>query len=152
MNSITQTRNIEVSAKALGHPYNYQHLVFVTKYRNKIFTYQEVIDAIRRGILEICEKFGLQILEFSFGDTYDHIHLEVNVPNKYAISKMVQALKSHSASVAFRDAPITKTWFLHGSFWNGGYGNSSVGFATQDVVGKYIRRQDISKGQRKIAV
>ena len=99
----------------------------------------------------MCERLGVEIIEFSFGDTYDHIHIEVNIPNKYSVSQTVQALKSHSASVAFRDAAVTRTWFLHGSFWNGGYGSGSVGPATEDTVRNYIRRQDISRGQARLA-
>ena len=152
MSSVNPERNIEVAAKARGWQYNHQHFVFVTKYRNKIFTYREVIDAVRRGITEMCERLGIEIIEFSFGDTYDHVHMEVNVPNKYSISHAVQALKSHSASVAFRDAPVTKTWFLHGSFWNGGYGNNSVGYASEENTRNYIRSQDISKGQTRLAL
>lgn len=138
-------------ANDVGHQYNHQHMTFVTHYRNKIFRYQEVIDAVRRGITEMCERLGIEIIEFSFGDTYDHVHMEINIPNKYSVSQTAQALKSHSASVALK-VPITKSWFLKGSFWNGGYANSSVGFATEDVVRNYIKKQDISRGQRKLAM
>ena len=152
MNSIQNAKNIEPSAKELGHQYNHQHFVFVTKYRNKIFQYQDVINAIRRGIVEMCERLGIEIIEFSFGDTYDHVHMEVNIPNKYSISQTVQALKSHSASIALHEVPITKSWFWGGNFWNGGYANSSVGFATEETVRNYIKKQDISAGQRKLAM
>ena len=100
----------------------------------------------------MCERLGVEIIEFSFGDDFAHIHLEVNIPNKFSVSQTVQALKSHSASVAFHNAPVTKSWFLHGAFWNGGYGNSSVGFATEDTVRNYIKKQDISLGQRQLGV
>ncbi len=116
MNSVSETKNIDSSANRVGHQYNHQHLVFVTKYRNRIFQYQEVIDAVRRGITEMCERLEIEIIEFSFGDDYAHVHLEANIPNKYSISHAVQALKSHSASVALHEAQITKSWFLHGEF------------------------------------
>ena len=135
----------------VGHQYNHQYMVFVTHYRNKIFTYQEVIDAVRRGILEMCERLYIEIIEFAFGDTYDHVHMEINIPNQYSVSQAVQALKSHSASLALK-VTITKSWFLKGSFWNGGYANSSVGFASEENVRNYIKKQDISKGQRKLAM
>lgn len=150
MNSVNYV-NIEPSAKGLGHQYNHQHMVFVTHYRNKIFRYQEVIDTVRSAITEMCEKLDVEIIVFSFGDTYDHVHMEINIPNKYPVAKIAQALKSHSASLALK-VPICKSWFLKGSFWNGGYSNSSVGFATEDVVRNYITKQDISRGQRKLAM
>jgi putative transposase len=151
MTSMNYAKNIEPSAEGLGHQYNHEHMVFVTHYRNKIFVHQDVIDAVRRGITEMCERLGIEIIEFSFGDTYDHVHMEINVPNKYSVSQVAQALKSHSASLALR-VPICKSWFLKGSFWNGGYANSSVGFASEENVRNYIKKQDISKGQRKLAM
>ena len=150
MNSVNYA-NKELSAKELGHHYNHQHMVFVAHYRNKIFVYQEVIDAVRRGITEMCQRLGIEIIVFSFGDTYDHVHMEINVPNKYTVAQVAQALKSHSASLALK-VPVCKSWFLKGSFWNGDYGNSSVGFATEEEVRNYIKKQDISTGQRKLAI
>lgn len=106
---------------------------------------------MRLGITEMYERLGIEIIVFSFGDTHDHIHMEINIPNKYSISKVAQALKSHSASLALK-VEVCKSWFLKRSFWNGGYANSSVGFASEENVREYIKRQDISKGQRKLAV
>ena len=150
MDSISNAKNIEPSAREIGHQYHHEHMVFVTHYRNKIFVYQEVIDAVRNGIIEMCKRLGLEIIEFSFGDTYDHVHVEINVPNKYSVSQVAQALKSHSGSLALK-VPICQSWFLKGSFWNGGYANSSVGFASEENVRNYIRKQDISRGQRRLS-
>ena len=87
IDSVT-TRNIEPSAREIGHQYNHEHMVFVTHYRNKIFTYKEVIDTVRISITEMCERLGIEIIEFSFGDTYDHVHMEVNIPNNYSVSQV----------------------------------------------------------------
>ena len=58
------------------------HLVFVAKYRRKVFT-KEILDDMR-GILEsVCTDFEAQLVEFEGED--DHVHLLVNYPPKVSI-------------------------------------------------------------------
>ena len=66
------------------------HLVFVAKYRKKIFT-QEHIDALRVIAAKVCEDFGAELRELN-GEK-DHIHLLVNYPPKVAVSSLVNSLK-----------------------------------------------------------
>ena len=52
--------NMKVVDAEQSHQYNHQHFVFVTKYRNRIFQYQEVIDAVRMGIRECANGLVLK--------------------------------------------------------------------------------------------
>ena len=66
------------------------HLVFVAKYRRKVFT-KEILDDMR-GIFEsVCTDFEAQLVEFDGED--DHVHLLVNYPPKVSISKLVNSIK-----------------------------------------------------------
>ncbi|VBA37270.1 hypothetical protein LAUMK13_01552 [Mycobacterium innocens] len=70
------------------------HLVFVTKYRRRIFT---------RGMLTFCEHTlrmvctGLDVELVEFNVEADHVHLLVAYPPTVAISTPVQRLKGRAA-------------------------------------------------------
>jgi len=70
------------------------HLVFVTKYRHKVFTDRHLtrLEEIMRAI---CADFESELVEFN-GET-NHVHLLVNFPPKVAISKLVNSLKGVSS-------------------------------------------------------
>ncbi|MFG3026034.1 IS200/IS605 family transposase [Streptomyces sp. NPDC048254] len=70
------------------------HLVFVTKFRHKVFT-----DAHLRRMEEImrsvCTDFECELVEFNGED--NHVHLLVNFPPKVAVTKLVNSLKGVSS-------------------------------------------------------
>ncbi|MDK4627540.1 IS200/IS605 family transposase, partial [Kingella kingae] len=51
------------------------HLVFVAKYRRKVFT-KEILDDMRQIFESVCTDFEAQLVEFD-GEN-DHVHLLVN--------------------------------------------------------------------------
>ena len=55
------------------------HLVFVAKYRRKVFT-KEILDDMQAIFEEVCSKFEAQLVEFD-GEC-DHVHLLVVYPPK----------------------------------------------------------------------
>ena len=67
------------------------HLVFVAKYRRKVFT-KEILDDMQAIFEEVCSKFEAQLVEFD-GEC-DHVHLLVVYPPKVAISSLVNSLKA----------------------------------------------------------
>lgn len=70
------------------------HLVFVAKYRRKMFT-KEILDDMRQIFESVCTDFEAQLVEFD-GEN-DHVHLLVNYPPKVSISKLVNSLKGVSS-------------------------------------------------------
>ncbi|WP_435630681.1 IS200/IS605 family transposase, partial [Proteus mirabilis] len=59
------------------------HLVFVTKYRRKIFV-QDAIEKLRGYFASVCTDFDVELVEID-GER-DHVHLLINYPPKLAIS------------------------------------------------------------------
>ena len=118
--------------------------MLVSKYRFKVFknpkTQKIVTDAFREAEMQ----YGIRIKEFSFGDDYAHVHMEVNVPNTLSIVQVIQILKSHSASKVFAEMPNYNLRYPKGHFWGGQYSNSSVGPVGENIIKNYIRRQDVS--------
>jgi len=70
------------------------HLVFVTKYRKKVFT-PAILEAMRGIFKDVCQDFGADLIEFEGEE--NHVHLLVHYPPKVAISKLVNSLKGVSS-------------------------------------------------------
>ncbi|HFQ9556774.1 TPA: IS200/IS605 family transposase, partial [Escherichia coli] len=69
------------------------HLVFVTKYRQKIFD-QDAIEKWRGYFASVCADFDVERVEMD-GER-DQVHLLINYPPKLAISNLVNSLKGVS--------------------------------------------------------
>ena len=152
MNSVNHATNIKPPAKELGHQYNWQHMIFVTKYRYKMFRNPKTIEIIRNALYEEAEKFQITVKELSFGEDFAHVHMEIDIPNTLSVSKVAQLLKGYSSYVVFKEMPNHRLRYPRGTFWTAGYSNSSVGPANEETIKNYIRRQDISRGQMQLAM
>src|SRR2546427_12581857 len=70
------------------------HLVFVTKFRHKVFSDRHL--ARMEEIMQaVCVDFETELVEFN-GEN-NHVHLLVNFPPKVALSKLVNSLKGVSS-------------------------------------------------------
>ena len=78
------------------------HLVFVTKYRRKVFKTQH-ITALNEIFKSICEKFDTSLEECNGED--DHVHLLINYPPKVPVSKLVNNLKTVSSRMLRKKYP-----------------------------------------------
>jgi REP element-mobilizing transposase RayT len=145
MTSVNFGKNIKGVDKELGWQYNWEHVVFVTKQRKKNFKKEYNREVVRAAIAEAAAKFGIEIKEFSFGDDFAHVHMELDIPNTLSVIQVIQILKSHSASVIFQKIPNFRKLYPRGSFWGYQYSDSSVGPVGEHIIQNYIRRQDISQ-------
>jgi len=117
----------------------YAHLVFVTKYRRKVFNDAMLID-YETVLRETCTALSADLVEFNGED--DHVHLLVEYPPTVQLSRLVNSLKGVSARVLRRDHPSLVRKFLWGShFWSPSYFVGSVGGAPLDVLRTYIEQQ-----------
>ncbi len=113
------------------------HIVFIPKYRKKVF-YGSMRRKIGRILRELCKYKGVELLE---GHAMaDHIHLCLSIPPKFSVSHTIGFLKGKSAIKIHRDLMKHKRMTgLH--FWAKGYCVSTVGF-DEAVIRKYIRDQN----------
>ena len=116
------------------------HLVFVAKYRRKVFT-KEILDDMR-GILEsVCTDFEAQLVEFD-GEN-DHVHLLVNYPPKVSISKLVNSLKGVSSRmIRKKNYPSIHEKLWGGALWSPSYFACSCGGAPITIIRQYIDQQN----------
>jgi len=116
------------------------HLVFVTKYRYKVLQGKH-IDYLRTLFKETIEEMG-GILE-EFDGEADHVHLLIQYPPKWSISKIVNNLKGRSSRLLRRDMPDIKERYCgKAGLWHRSYFAWSVGGAPLEIVKQYIEQQE----------
>lgn len=109
------------------------HIIFSTKNRQS-FIHDEIELRLYAYIKTICQDHGSHLIQI--GGISNHIHLLVNLSRKYALSKFVNEIKSHSSK-----------WIktidndLQNFAWQSGYGAFSVGQLEYQKVVDYISRQ-----------
>lgn len=116
------------------------HLVFVTKYRHKVFkgTHLTRMEEIMRAV---CEDFECELVEFN-GEN-NHVHLLVNFPPKVALSKLVNSLKGVSSRRLRQEFPdLVRHYWRAQRLWSGSYFAGSVGGAPLSIVRQYIEQQN----------
>ncbi|WP_082126690.1 IS200/IS605 family transposase [Allosalinactinospora lopnorensis] len=115
------------------------HLVFVTKYRRKVFT-PEMLIRCEEIMGDVCADFGAKLKRFN--GEHDHVHLLVHYPPKVALSKLVNSLKGVSSRYLRREFTYqVNRNIMHGRFWSGSYFAGSCGGAPLAVVKRYIQEQ-----------
>jgi putative transposase len=115
------------------------HLVFVTKYRRRIFT-SEILRSLESIFREVCSDFEAELVEVD-GEG-DHVHLLVEYPPKVSISKLVNSLKGVSSRLIRRKGfPSIERALWGNALWSPSYFAASCGGAPLDRIQEYIQNQ-----------
>lgn len=115
------------------------HLVFVTKYRRKVFD-DETLKRLEDILNEVCQGFEANLTEFN-GEA-DHVHLLVEYPPKVQLSKLINSLKGVSSRLLRKECPNIKRYLWNGALWSPSYFAGSCGGASLEVLTKYIEQQN----------
>ncbi|MEU1431787.1 IS200/IS605 family transposase [Nocardia sp. NPDC005746] len=115
------------------------HLVFVTKYRRRVFT-DTHLPKMEEIMRQVCADFECALVEFN-GEA-DHVHLLVTFPPKVALSKLVNSLKGVSSRRMRQEYPeLARHYWRATHLWSGSYFAGSVGGAPISAVRDYIEHQ-----------
>ena len=115
------------------------HLVFVTKYRRRVFT-DQVMRELRLIFASVCRDFEAQLVEFN-GER-DHVHLLVNYPPKISVSKLVNSLKGVSSRLLRgKGYPSIQQALWGKNLWSPSYFAGSCGGAPLSIIRQYIESQ-----------
>ena len=114
------------------------HLVFVTKYRRKVF-FLEHLMAMRKVFEKVCSDFDVVLREFN-GEG-DHVHLLVNYPPKVCLSRLVNSLKGVSSRLLKQQFKDLERYYWKGALWSPSYFVSSCGGAPISIIRQYIEGQ-----------
>ena len=115
------------------------HLVFVTKYRGKVFT-KEILNELDLILSQVCQDFDAELVEFN--GEQDHVHLLVNYPPKVSVSSLVNSLKGVSSRMIRKNNyPSIDRQLWGNALWSPSYFASSCGGASIDIIREYIEQQ-----------
>ena len=114
------------------------HLVFVTKYRKKVFR-KESLQNMESIFKDICNNFQVELIEFN--GEQDHVHLLIHYPPQLTLSKLVNSLKGVSSRYLRLQFPELEKYYYKGGLWSPSYFVGSVGGAPLKVLKQYIENQ-----------
>ncbi len=125
------------------------HIVWITRYRRKILV--NGIDTYLKKIIQEVRKFHPDWYIEEIGIDQDHIHLHMIIPPKYAVSKVVEIIKTNtSAQLKQKFAHfLSKVYWDNGGIWGKGFFVSTIGI-NEAVIRNYVRyqgKQDAGQAQ-----
>ena len=111
-------------------------LVFVTKYRRKVFT-ARIINELKTIFETVCLQFNAKLIEFDGEEA--HVHLLILYPPKLSIAELVFKLKgTSSVIIRNRNYPSVKSQLWGKALWSPSYFASSCGGAPISIIRQYI--------------
>jgi len=133
------------ASEAMRHPTwecNY-HVVFVPKYRRRAL-YWDLREQLKDALHSLASQKQCSIIEDCF--MLDHVYMLVSIPPKYAVSQIVDFLKSESASHLARSCAGKSRKLKHQHFWSRGYLVSTVE-RNEKTIRDYVKVQEIHQKQ-----
>lgn len=116
------------------------HLVFVTKYRKRVFT-KQILKHLRSVFESVCKDFDASLVEMD--GEYDHVHLLINYPPKVSISRLVNSLKGVSSRLLrSKQYPSIQKALWKEVLWSPSYFAASCGGAPLQIIQEYIQQQN----------
>ena len=114
------------------------HLIFVTKYRRKVFD-GNAIDRLKTHFARVCGDFEVRLVEMN-GEA-DHVHLRVEYPPKVSVSALVRSLKGVSSRMLRQERPDTSQHYWKEMLWSPSYFAASCGGAPLSIIKQYVEDQ-----------
>ena len=118
------------------------HLVFVTKYRKKVFD-TLILKSMNEIFTNVCLKFEAELREFNGED--DHVHLVITYPPKHSVAILVNSLKGVSSRLLRQEFEKLRGKYWKGILWSPSYFAGSCGGASLDILKSYIENQNRPK-------
>lgn len=117
------------------------HIIFVKKYRKKLFALGKYGDDVKQFLYDAAKKYGYTIIHMETDE--DHVHILLEYSPKVSVSNIVKQLKQYSTY---------KLWMCHRKFlskhywkrqilWSDGYFVCSIGQVSQEIIERYIQNQ-----------
>ena len=115
------------------------HIVICTRYRRRILRWgaKEYLKKIVIGI----SKYYPEIRIKEINTDLNHMHLLVSIPPKYAVSKVINIIKSNTGRrMRERFKFLDKLYVRQEGIWSVGYFVSTVGI-NEGTIKRYIEHQ-----------
>jgi putative transposase len=114
------------------------HLVFVTKYRKKVFS-RKMFERLNFHFERVCKDFGCRLVECN--GEMDHVHLLVEPLPHTTPSRLVNSLKGVSSRFLRQEFPELEKYYWKGGLWSPSYFIASCGGTSLEILKEYIKNQ-----------
>jgi len=115
------------------------HIVWVTRYRRKILN-KGVGEYLKTKLQEV-RKFYPDWEYIAIGMEEDHVHLHMVIPPKYAVSRVIEVLKTNTSRELNRKFRFLKKFYWDNEgIWSTGFFVSTVGI-NEAMIRKYVEMQ-----------
>ena len=94
------------------------HIVFAPKYRLQVI-YGKLKQDIGKTLRDLCDRKGINIIEAEYCP--DHIHMLLEFPPKYSVSRIMGYLKGKSSLIIFDRHANLMYKYGNRHFWCRGY-------------------------------
>ena len=118
------------------------HLIFVTKYRRKVFD-ADALDRLKAHFARVCGDFEARLVGMN-GET-DHVHLLVEYPPKVDVSSLVRSLKGVSSRMLRQERSDLAAHYWKEMLWSPSYFAASCGGAPLSIIKQYVEDQQRPK-------
>ena len=118
----------------------YYHLVFVVKYRRKVFD-NEMSDYAKDMFVKLGKTYNISLVEWNHD--FDHIHILFKAHPNTELSKFINAYKSASSRMIKKEFPQVRKKLWKEMFWSRSFCLLTTGGFPIDVVKKYIEDQGL---------
>lgn len=117
------------------------HLIFVTKYRKKIFKSDKREDDVKQSLYDTVKKYGYKIIQMETDK--DHVHILLEYSPKVSVADIVNQLKQYSTYQMWKyhGEYLSKQYWKHKILWSDGYFACSIGQVSQEIIERYIQNQ-----------
>ena len=115
------------------------HLIFVTKYRRKVFD-SDAIDRLTAHFKRVANDFEAQVIECNGED--NHIHILVQYHPKISVSSLVRSMKGVSSRMLRQERPDIATHYYKDVLWSPSYFAASCGGAPLEIIKQYVEQQN----------
>lgn len=116
------------------------HLIFVTKYRKKLF-YGDFKNDIKQYIFDTCKQHHWYIKRIETDKDHVHILLQYNPTD--SITEIVSSIKQNSTYLAWKTHTLSlkNEYWKKKILWSDGYFAASIGCVSQTTIEHYIENQ-----------
>ena len=117
------------------------HLIFVCKYRKKLFLNKSISDNVKQFSYEICNRHNVIIHEMETDK--DHIHYMIETEPNINLSNLVRTMKSYTTYYIWKlhKKYLSKEFWRENTFWTDGYFICSIDNVSEKQLRKYIENQ-----------
>lgn len=120
------------------------HLIFVSKYRRKVFLNKDFAENLKSRFYEIAKKYDFSIdsLELDYSKP-DHVHVLVRSLPKLSPLQIVRILKQQTNIWAWKDYEkyLKTIYWKARHMWTRGYFCASVGNVSAENIAAYLEKQ-----------